>query len=282
LHRARPRRGRLERPLAGPPRKTLALPSRRLPLQPRHRGQPPRLVLQGRTDRPHQDAESRPDRPPIDPRHRGPLRIGNPGQSLHPRLLTRARPQCVRTWPRYIRITANALVGPNRAAAQSYGNQHAHRRIGTCFAADSVPGTSVTPELRRRPKAPPNEAHEPRLEPFSAVSAARRLQAEGASVAREWARTVAFGRSDEVRNSDPTHDNLGYVNLRREDRARLVPRRPGRAVSSLFRSLLRPGPRIRACRSIPGLRSLGLRSRTTAWLRSRFFRPAWSFLRAAF
>lgn len=48
----------------------LALPRRRLSLQPGHRGQPARLVVRGRDDRPHQDAESGTDRPPADPRHR--------------------------------------------------------------------------------------------------------------------------------------------------------------------------------------------------------------------
>jgi hypothetical protein len=77
LHRARPRRGRLERPLAGPPREALALRRRRLPLQPRHRGQPPSLVIQGRVNRPHQDAESGTDRPPADPRHRHPRQLSS-------------------------------------------------------------------------------------------------------------------------------------------------------------------------------------------------------------
>jgi SAM-dependent methyltransferase len=72
LRRARPLRGPGHGPLAGPPRTALALPRRRLPLQPRHGSHARRLALRARAARARPAAQVPVLRQAADPRRRKP------------------------------------------------------------------------------------------------------------------------------------------------------------------------------------------------------------------
>ena len=98
LPRARPRRGARPGPLAGPAREALALPRRRLPLQPRHawRRSPPRGFELGEVER-DRAAEGAADRPAAGPRQRAcypePTRVSagfEPGCALRTSRVSRA------------------------------------------------------------------------------------------------------------------------------------------------------------------------------------------------